>query len=114
MRKCHRQFRQKSKNVPAESWGTFVGYCVPQLVAVCVLYTEIKISALFEYMVRFITKLNLALLLGHPCMIHFISTFHLSQDLRSGLFPTQTMYELLFPQVPRVPCISFFLSRSSG
>jgi len=34
--------------VPAESWGTFVGYCVPQLIAVCVLYTEIKISALFE------------------------------------------------------------------
>jgi len=31
-----------------ESWGTFVGYCVPQLIAVCVLYTEIKISALFE------------------------------------------------------------------
>jgi hypothetical protein len=33
---------------------------------VCVLYTEIKISALFEKVVRFITKLNLALLLGHP------------------------------------------------
>jgi len=32
----------------AESWGTFVGYCVPQLIAVCVLYTEIKISAMFE------------------------------------------------------------------
>jgi hypothetical protein len=44
--------------------GTFVGYCVPQLIAVCVLYTEIKISALFEKMVRFITKLNLAFLLG--------------------------------------------------
>jgi len=29
-------------------WGTFVGYCVRQLIAVCVLYTEIKISALFE------------------------------------------------------------------
>jgi hypothetical protein len=28
--------------------GTFVGYCVPQLIAVCVLYTEIKISAPFE------------------------------------------------------------------
>jgi hypothetical protein len=41
------EFRQKSKSVPAESWGTFVGYCVPQLIAVCVLYTEIKISALF-------------------------------------------------------------------
>jgi hypothetical protein len=48
MRKCHREFRQKSKCVPAESWGTFAGYCVPQLIAVCVLYTEIKISALFE------------------------------------------------------------------
>jgi hypothetical protein len=48
MRKCHREFRQKSKSVPAESWGTFVGYCAPQLIAVCVLYTEIKISALFE------------------------------------------------------------------
>ena len=46
MRKCHRKFRQKSKSVPAESWGTFVGYCVPQLIAVRVLYTEIKISAL--------------------------------------------------------------------
>jgi hypothetical protein len=52
--------------VPAESWRTFVGYCVPQLIAVCVLYTEIKISALFEEMVRFITKINLALLLRHP------------------------------------------------
>jgi len=48
MRKCHREFRQKSKSVPAESWGKFVWYCVPQLIAVCVLYTEIKISALFE------------------------------------------------------------------
>ena len=48
MRKCHREFSQKSKSVPAESWGTFVGYCVPQLIEVCVLYTEIKISALFE------------------------------------------------------------------
>jgi hypothetical protein len=28
--------------------GSFVGYCVPQLIAVCVLYTEIKISELFE------------------------------------------------------------------
>ena len=38
----------KRESVPAESWGTFVGYCVPQLIAVCVLYTEIKISTLFE------------------------------------------------------------------
>jgi hypothetical protein len=48
MRKCHREFRQKSKSVPAESWRTFVRYCVPQLITVCVLYTERKISALFE------------------------------------------------------------------
>ena len=48
MRKCHREFRQKRKSVPAESWWTFVGYCVPQLIAVCVLYTEIRISILFE------------------------------------------------------------------
>jgi len=48
MRECHREFRQKRKSVPAESWGTFVGYCVPQLIAVCVLYTEIKIATLFE------------------------------------------------------------------
>jgi len=48
MRKCPREFRQKSKSVPAESWGKFVGYCVPQLMAVCVLYSEIKTSALFE------------------------------------------------------------------
>jgi hypothetical protein len=39
---------KKNKSVPAESLGTFVGYWVPQLIAVCVLYTEIKISALFE------------------------------------------------------------------
>jgi hypothetical protein len=57
--------------VPAEWWGTFVGYCVPQLIAVCVLYTEIKISALFEYMVRFITKLDLVLLLGHPIQTYY-------------------------------------------
>ena len=38
----------KNKSVPAEYWGTFVGYCVPQLIAVCVLHTEIKILALFE------------------------------------------------------------------
>ena len=48
MRKYHREFSQMSKSVPAESWGTFVGYYVPQLIAMCVLYTEIKISALFE------------------------------------------------------------------
>ena len=48
MRKCHREFHQKRKSVPAELWGTFVGYCVPQLITVCVLYTEIKISTLFE------------------------------------------------------------------
>jgi len=48
MRKCHREFSQKSNSVPAESCGTFVGYCVPQLIAVCVLYSEVKISALFE------------------------------------------------------------------
>jgi len=52
--------------VPAEWWGTFVGYCVPQLIAVGVLYTEIKISKLFEEVMRFIRKLNLSLLLGHP------------------------------------------------
>jgi hypothetical protein len=34
--------------VPAESWWTFVGHCVPQLITVCVLYTEIKLSALSE------------------------------------------------------------------
>jgi hypothetical protein len=28
MRKCHQEFRQKIKSVPAASWGTFVGYCV--------------------------------------------------------------------------------------
>jgi hypothetical protein len=38
----------KRTSVPAESWGTVVGYCVPQLIAVYVLHTEIKISALFE------------------------------------------------------------------
>jgi len=26
----------------AEPWGTFVRYCFPQLIALCVLYTEIK------------------------------------------------------------------------
>ena len=46
MRNCRWQFRQKSKSMPAESWGTFVGYCVNR--SVCVLYTEIKISALSE------------------------------------------------------------------
>jgi len=55
--------------VPAELWGTFVGYCVSKLIAVCVLYTEIKISTLFEKMMRFIRKLNLALLLGHPIQV---------------------------------------------
>jgi hypothetical protein len=40
--------RQKIKSVPAESWGIFVGNCFPHLIAVCVLYTEIKISALFK------------------------------------------------------------------
>jgi hypothetical protein len=55
----------KRGSVPAESWGTFVGYCFPQLIAVCVLCTEIKISTLFELMMRFIGKLNLAPLLGH-------------------------------------------------
>ena len=68
MRKCHRELHQKSKNVPAESWGTFVGYCVPQLIAVCVLHSEIKISALFEEMVRFTAKLSIALFLGHPIL----------------------------------------------
>ena len=38
----------KRVGVWQQSSGTFVGYCVPQLIAVCVLYTEIKISALFE------------------------------------------------------------------
>jgi len=37
-----------SPTTQAESWGTFVGYCVPQLIAVCVIDTEIKISALVE------------------------------------------------------------------
>jgi hypothetical protein len=54
--------------VPAESWGTFVGYCFPQLIAVCVLCTEIKISTLFELIMCFIRKLNRALLLGHPLL----------------------------------------------
>ena len=54
----------KNKSVPEESWWIFVGYCVPQLIAVCVIYTEIKISALFE-LARLVTKLNLALLFGH-------------------------------------------------
>jgi hypothetical protein len=48
MWKFHREFRQKSKSVLAESWGIFVGYCVPQLIGVCVLCIEIKISALFD------------------------------------------------------------------
>jgi len=36
--------------------------------AVCVIYSEIKITALFE-LVRFITKLIIALLLGHPIFL---------------------------------------------
>jgi len=48
MPKCHREFRQKIKSVPAESWRPCVGYCVPQLITVSVLCTEIKLSALFE------------------------------------------------------------------
>jgi hypothetical protein len=47
MPKRHQECRKKIKSVPAESWGTFVGNCVPDLIAVCVLYTEIKTSALF-------------------------------------------------------------------
>jgi hypothetical protein len=47
---------KESTIVPAESWWTFVGYCVTQLIAVCVLNTETKISALFEQMLRFITN----------------------------------------------------------
>jgi len=39
---------------------------------VCVLYTEIKISTLFEEMMRFIRKLNLALLLGHPLFARLV------------------------------------------
>jgi hypothetical protein len=39
----------KRARVCQQSRGaTFVGYCVLQLIAVCVLYTEIKIAALFE------------------------------------------------------------------
>jgi hypothetical protein len=52
--------------VPAESWGTFVGYCVPQLIAVCVLYTEIKISALFKINGVFYHKIKSCALVGTP------------------------------------------------
>ena len=38
----------KRTRVCQQSWGKFFGYCVPQLIAVCVLYTEIKISVLSE------------------------------------------------------------------
>jgi hypothetical protein len=72
MPKRHQKCRQKIKSVPAESWGTFVGNCVPHLIAVCVLYTEIKISILFEYMLCFITKLNLLLLLGQALLTPFV------------------------------------------
>jgi hypothetical protein len=51
--------------VPAESWGTFVGYCVPQLLAVCVLYTEITISAfLNKWCVYY--KIKSCALIGTP------------------------------------------------
>jgi hypothetical protein len=61
MRKCHhREFRQKRKSVPA-----FVGYCVPHLTAVCVLYTEIKNISTFLINGAFYYKLNLALLFRH-------------------------------------------------
>jgi len=42
------EVRAYSSPTTAELWGIFVGYCVPQLITVCVLYTEIKISALFQ------------------------------------------------------------------
>jgi hypothetical protein len=48
MLKCHREFRQKSKSVTAESWGTFVGYFVSQLIAACVLYNETKYQHFFN------------------------------------------------------------------
>lgn len=71
MRKCG-QFRQKSKSLPAESWGDICRIlCCTVDRSVCVLCTEIKISALFfEYIVRFIAKLNLALLLVHPICVY--------------------------------------------
>jgi len=45
---------------------------------VCVLYTEIKISTLFEQMMRFIRKLNLALLLGHAIYSYKIMELNFS------------------------------------
>jgi len=66
--KLSRNYAEMSSRISSkeEKYASGVGYCVSQLIAVCVLYTEIKISTLFEEMVRFIRKLNLALLLGHP------------------------------------------------
>ena len=90
MRKCHREFRQKRNSLPAQSWGTFVGYCVPQLIAVCVLYTEIKISTLFEKVMRFIRKLNLALLLGHPiCVSLYRNTWRIVVNTNFGPHKSQ-------------------------
>jgi hypothetical protein len=58
----------KRARVCQQSWGTFVGYCFPQLIAVCVLYIEIKISTLFELLMYFIRKLYLVLI-GTPCTL---------------------------------------------
>ena len=77
--------------MPAESWGTFVGYCVPQLITVCVLYTEIKISTLFEYMMRFIRKLNLALLLGHPVELADKDTVSIFRVLVTSVSDTEAV-----------------------
>jgi hypothetical protein len=42
-----KNFIKRTRVCQQSRGGAFVGYCVPQLIAVCVLYTEIKISALF-------------------------------------------------------------------
>jgi hypothetical protein len=74
IRKCHREFPLKSKSEPAESWGTFVEYCVPQLIAVCVLYTEIKISV-FLMNGAFYYKIKSCAIFGTPCIYHHLSFF---------------------------------------
>jgi hypothetical protein len=114
MRKCHREFRQKIKSVPAELWGTFVGYCVPQLIAVCVLlhwnknistfwvngafYYKIKSCAIVGtlYRSRQTTDDNIIRLMRIACCMHSLSCWNcIWKDARlRAVMPTQNLCEM--------------------
>jgi hypothetical protein len=72
----------KGRECASRVVGDVCECCVPQLIAVCVLYNEIKISALFWINDAFYYKIKSCALVGTPYILNHFKISLLGRDIR--------------------------------